>query len=95
MANTNEIGRFPLLDSLLQARGLQRQAIYTIKATAAVFDVSSRTIDDWCNEGKLLPRDLPGHGRFPNEDLEEFLQRSKRRRKKREDSDGDDDRRPS
>lgn len=27
------------------------------------------------------PRDLPGHGRLLNDDLEEFLQRSQRRRK--------------
>ena len=95
MASTNDASRFPLLDSLLETRGLKREAIYTTKTTAAVFDVSSRTIDDWCAEGRLVPRDLPGHGRFLNEDLEEFLQRSKRPRKKGEDKDGDDDGRPS
>jgi hypothetical protein len=89
MSATSDPARFPLLDSLLEVRGLKRQAIYTVKTTAAVFDVSARTIDDWCCEGKMIPRDLPGHGRFLNEDFEEFLQRSQRRRKKREADSGE------
>jgi hypothetical protein len=82
MSAPNDPKRFPLLDSLLEARGLKREPIYTVRATAAIFDVSTRTIEDWCCEGKMVPRDLPGHGRFLNEDLEKFLQGSQGRRKK-------------
>jgi len=91
MSDTNDSVRLPLLDSLLRSRKLQRQPIYTIKTTADVFDVSPRTIDDWCEHGKLDPRDLPGHGRFLPEDLEAFLQNSKRRRKERRPDDNDSD----
>jgi hypothetical protein len=66
MASTNEPVRFSLLDSILRERGLRRGPIYTIKTASAVFGVSSRTIEDWCDQGKLVPRDLPGHGRFLN-----------------------------
>jgi hypothetical protein len=58
--------------------------VYTIKDTAALFGVSPRTIVDWCRDGKLTPRDLPGHGRFLCEDLEIFLQQSPRPREKNE-----------
>lgn len=84
MSATIDSARFPLLDLLLEIRGLKREAVYTVKTTAAIFDVSPRTIDDWCCEGKMVPRDLPGHGRFLNEDLEEFLRRSQGRQKKHE-----------
>lgn len=83
MSATIDSARFPLLDSLLEIRGLKREAVYTVKTTAAIFDVSPRKIDDWCCEGKMVPRDLPGHGRFLNEDLEEF-RRSQGRQKKHE-----------
>ena len=82
MATAPESPRYPLLESIARLRGLRLEPVYTIKATAALFDVSCRTIDDWCCDGKLTPRDLPGHGRFLCEDLEIFLQQSPRPRQK-------------
>lgn len=81
MANDNEPPRYPLLESIARLRGLRLEPVYTIKAAAALFGVSCRTINDWCRDGKLIPRDLPGHGRFLCEDLEHFLQSSHRRRR--------------
>ena len=74
MATAPESPRYPLLESIARLRGLPLEATYTIKATAALFGVSRRAIGDWCQDGKLTPRDLPGHGRFLCEDLEAFIQ---------------------
>jgi hypothetical protein len=80
MATTNDASRFPLLDSLLKARGRQRQAIYNVKDIADIFEVSVRTINDWFREGKFVPRDLPGRGRALSEDLEDLVQSSRGRK---------------
>jgi hypothetical protein len=82
MAAVPESPRYPLLESIARLRGLPLKAVYTIKDTAALFGVSPRTIVDWCRDGKLTPRDLPGHGRFLCEDLEIFLQQSRRPRQR-------------
>jgi len=71
-------GRYPLLKALLAAKGLALQGIYTVRDVAAIFGVSTRTIQDWARQGKLHTRDLPGRGRFLSEDLEQLLQPSRR-----------------
>lgn len=70
--------RYPLLEALLEQRGLQLQGIYAVGDAAAIFGVSRRTIQEWARDGKLLARDLPGRGRFLSDDLELFLERSLR-----------------
>jgi len=72
---------YPLLERVLFEMGLPLKGIYTTKDAAKIFGVSIRTIQDWCREGKLIPRDLPGRGRFLSADLEEFLQRSLTRKR--------------
>ena len=76
---TIETTRYPLLEPLLAAAGLQLQGIYTIGDAAEIFGVKSRTIQEWCRDGKLPSRDLPGRGRFLSEDLETFLRNSVRK----------------
>jgi len=69
---------YPLLEPILRQRGLALQGIYTGADAARIFGVSVRTIQDWCREGKLRSRDLPGRGRFLSADLEAFLESSLR-----------------
>ena len=74
--------RYPLLESLLRQRGLNLKGIYTILDAAEIFGVSTRTLQDWVRDCKLVARELPGRGRFLSEDLELVLERSTRRREK-------------
>ena len=74
------VARYPLLEALLEQKGLELKGIYTVRDAARIFGVSVRTIQDWVRNGKLLARDLPGRGRFLSEDLERSLQDSVRRR---------------
>ena len=90
---TNSAGecvRYPLLESLLIQKGFSFKGIYTIRDTAQIFDVSTRTLQEWVRDGKLVARELPGRGRVLSEDLELFLQESLRRRET-----GSDERAPS
>jgi excisionase family DNA binding protein len=81
MSNSPQhVARYPLLEALLEQKGLELKGIYTVRDAARIFGVSVRTIQDWVRDGKLLARDLPGRGRFLSEDLERFLQESARRR---------------
>jgi len=72
--------RYPLLEALLEQKGLKLKGIYTVRDAAEIFSVSFRTIQDWIRDGKLLARELPGRGRFLSGDLERFLQESVRKR---------------
>jgi excisionase family DNA binding protein len=72
--------RYPLLEALLEEKGLKLKGIYTVRDAASIFGVSVRTIQEWVRDGKLIARDLPGRGRFLSEDLERFLRESVRRR---------------
>jgi hypothetical protein len=83
--STNTI-RYPLLEALVVQQGLIMKGIWSLLDTAQLFPtplpgkhVSVRTIQDWIKDGKLVPRDLPGRGRFLSEDLEKFLQASLRK----------------
>jgi Helix-turn-helix domain len=69
---------YALLEPILKQKGLQLQRIYTNQDAARIFGVSVRTIQDWCRDGKLVSRDLPGRGRFLSDDFELFLQESLR-----------------
>jgi excisionase family DNA binding protein len=73
-----EKGKYPLLESLLAAKGLPDKGLWTVRDVAAVFEVHPRTIQQWVKDGKLKSRDLPGRARFLSEDLEDFLRNSKR-----------------
>jgi len=72
------LGKYPLLEAVLAAKGLPVKGVWTIADVAQMFDVRNRTIYDWIANQKLTARDLPGRGRFLSEDLEEFLRNSKR-----------------
>jgi hypothetical protein len=76
--SSTSIGSYPLLEPILRQKGLTLQGIYTGGDAALIFGVSVRTIQDWCREGKLRSRDLPGRGRFLSTDLEAFLKNSLR-----------------
>lgn len=69
---------YPLLEPILKQKELRLQGIYTNGDAARIFGVSVRTIQDWCRDGKLHSRDLPGRGRFLSGDLENFLENSLR-----------------
>ena len=71
--------RYPLLESLLAQKGLSLQGIYKYKDAARIFGASVRTIQQFVRDDKLRCRDLPARGRFLSEDLEAFLQDSRRR----------------
>jgi excisionase family DNA binding protein len=79
--------KYPLLTALLEQRTLALQGLYSIRDAAKIFGVSTRTIQEWCRDGKLPSRDLPGRHRFLSEDLEQFLQTSVKRRKRSPDAD--------
>ncbi len=66
--------QYPFLERLLFEKKLQLKGVWTCRDAAQVFGVGARTISDWIKQGKLNARDLPGHGRFLSEDLEQFLQ---------------------
>lgn len=67
---------FSLLETLLREKGLSLKGTYTNRDVAEIFDVAVRTIQEWCRNGDLKPRKLPGRAKFLSGDLEEFLQNS-------------------
>jgi hypothetical protein len=77
--SSGEPGLYPLLESLLKIKGLSLKAIYKMRDAAKLFDVSTRTLQDWVRDDKLRARDLPGRGRFLPSDLETFLECSLKR----------------
>jgi hypothetical protein len=73
-----ELGKYPLLEAVLSAKGLPVKGVWRIADVAEIFGVRNRAIYEWIASQKLAARDLPGRGRFLSEDLEEFLKNSKR-----------------
>jgi hypothetical protein len=69
---------YPLLRSLLRDRGLTYKATYTTADVARIFGVSQRAILYLIASGKLPARDLPGWARFLPQDLEDYLNNSKK-----------------
>jgi hypothetical protein len=70
--------RYPLLETILAHRGLSLKGAFTIRDVAALFDVSTRTIQVRVKRGDLQSRDLPGRTKFLAIDIENFLQGSSR-----------------
>jgi excisionase family DNA binding protein len=69
---------YPLLQALLEQKGLRLLGIYNVQDAAMIFAVSKRTIQEWVRDGKITARPLPGHGRFLSDDLEDLLQKTQR-----------------
>ncbi len=70
--------KYPLLEALLEQKGLSLQGTYTNRDVANIFIVSVRTIQEWVRSNKIRARDLPGRARFLSEDLEELLVNSRK-----------------
>ena len=93
-ANAAEIGvrsdqvkkdaKYPLLEGLLEAKGLSRLGTYTYRDAAEIFECSIRALQERIREGKLRARDLPGRKKFLCQDLEDFLATSVRKLKREE-----------
>jgi excisionase family DNA binding protein len=66
-------GRYPYLEELLRQKGLPLLGIYTYQDAAKILGASVTTIREWCRDGKLRSRRLPGRGRFLSQDLEDSL----------------------
>jgi hypothetical protein len=68
---------YPLLGQILLILGLPLQPMYTTRDLAQIFKVSVRAIQHRIEDGRLVPRDLPGRARFLPQDLEDFLTTSR------------------
>ena len=67
------MGKYPLLEAVVSAKGLPVKGVWTITDVAHIFGVGNRTIYGWIANQELVPRHLPGRGKFLSKDLEEFL----------------------
>src|SRR5439155_26001813 len=76
--------KYPLLEGLLEAKGLSRLGTYTHRDAAEIFECSIRALQERIREGKLRARDLPGRKKFLCQDLEDFLATSVRKLKREE-----------
>src|ERR1700739_586038 len=76
--NNSNLSKYPLLQSLLEILDLQLQPTYSTRDIANIFRVSIKTIQNRVAAGQLVPRDLPGRGKFLPQDLEEFLKGSRK-----------------
>lgn len=65
--------KYPLLEAMLEVKGLRLQATYTNADVAALFSTSIRTIQSRIADGTLRGRRLIGRARFLPIDLEMFL----------------------
>ena len=45
--NKSRLGKYPLLETLLDEKGLSLKGTYTNRDVASIFGVSVRTIQDW------------------------------------------------
>jgi predicted DNA-binding protein (UPF0251 family) len=70
--------KYPLLEEFLEIQNLSLKPKYTTKDAAQIFDVTPRAVQDWIKSGKMIARDLLGHGRFLPVDLENYLRNSKK-----------------
>lgn len=53
------------------------QELYTIKDLTKLFNVSSATIHNWVNEGKLIKHKIGGRTEFKREDVQKLIDYSK------------------
>ena len=71
--STSSRMKLPLLETVLNSKGLPMKAIYTLGDVAEIFGVSKRAIQHRIKQGQLRSRNLPGHGKCLAADLELFL----------------------
>lgn len=74
--------RYPLLEALLEAKGLRLKGTYNYGDATNIFDCSIRALQERIREGTLRVRNLPGRNKFLSEDLEDFLKNSERKPKR-------------
>lgn len=77
MDNSENI-KFPMLEAILDIQELPLQPMYTNRDVAKIFKVCVRAIQNWITAGRLTPRDLPGRWKFFPQDLEDFLESSRK-----------------
>lgn len=65
--------KYPMLWELLLFKDSELRATYTVNDVARIFNVESRTIQNWVASGKLKSRNLPGRAKFMSTDLEACL----------------------
>ncbi len=70
--------KYPLLGEILALKNLSLEPMYTIRNIAEIFSVSSRSVQNWISCGKLTARSLPGRWKFLTQDVEDFLEASKK-----------------
>lgn len=80
--NTADAPKYPLLEEVLNLRGLPLLAIFSTRDLARIFNVSARAMQNRIASGDLKPRDLPGRGKFFPSDVEGFLAASQANVKK-------------
>ena len=69
----NAQSRYPLLETMLESKGLRLQPTYTCEDVANLFGVTARTIQCRAKDGTIPSRKLIGGGRFLPIDLENYL----------------------
>ncbi|PYL07656.1 MAG: hypothetical protein DMG97_04335 [Acidobacteria bacterium] len=77
------LGKYPLLEALLDAQGLTLKGAYRYSDVTEIFDCSIRALQERVRDGQLTVRDLPGRKKFLAQDLENFLKNSVRKPKRR------------
>jgi hypothetical protein len=73
MSKRNAQSRYPLLETMLESKGLRLQPTYTCRDVANLFGVTARTIQSKAKDGTIPSRRLIGGGRFLPVDLENYL----------------------
>jgi hypothetical protein len=68
---------YPLLNAILQSLNLAFLSKYSTEDAARIFECTTRTIQEWVQQGKWVARDLPGGKRFLPSDLESFLNKKR------------------
>jgi predicted site-specific integrase-resolvase len=51
-------------------------SLWTVKETAEFFKVTTKCIDNWCNEGKLEKKRLSGIVRITEDSIKRFIDSS-------------------
>lgn len=77
--STINITKYPLLQEILNLKGLSLQPVYTIRDLARLFSVTPRAIQNRVAAGQIASRNLPGRAKFLSEDIEAFLTTSRKK----------------
>jgi transposase len=81
---TSSTVKYPLLAEILVLKNLPVQPMYSTRGIAELFNVSSRSIQNWIAAGLLVPRILPGRWKFLTQDVESFLEASRKKAAKQD-----------